>query len=146
MGEHADAFKDTEQIKPSERLELVHVQAAVEPDGSEAIITLHTTEGQFDLSVQFDRMSAASVEIRRAGMIMLRRQMSRIDTARAAFDELVRSAPVPAKVVVTIDRETGDRVIIYRFPDRLPIIIRMSPEQVEGALEELAIEARKAAN
>lgn len=132
--------------KASEVPELLLTQSSVGPDGDDAKITIQTSSGPLELSVQFDQIAAASLELGQAGTLMLRRRLMRADHGKSAFEDLIRAAPKPADITPIIDKATGECVVIYRFDDRLPFVVRLTMEQIEAALELLSSEVKNASN
>lgn len=138
---------DTEPVsQAAESMELLGLRAIVHPDGADASITLHTSDGVICLSAQLEQVAAVQTEIRSAALLMQYRQTMVIDEGEDALKELLRAAPRPASSTVVVDATTGDRMFIMQFADRLPIVIRMAPEQVNELLGELSIESKRTAN
>jgi hypothetical protein len=127
-------------------LELLHSQSLVGVDGMDATITLQTITGPIELSVHLDQMAAAGVEFGQAGILMLRRQMMGADHGKEAFEDLMRSAPKPDAVTPIIDPLTGECVVVYRFADRLPFMVRLTMEQIAVALDLLSSEIKRTSN
>lgn len=125
-----------------ENQELLHLQTTIEPDGSSAVMTIHTAEGQIDLAVTIDQMTAASAEIDRAGTLMLSRQMQSTDRGKSAFAVLKRTAPKAAQIIPTVCRDTGDVIVMYRFADRLPMPIRIALDQLLLARRAIELELK----
>ncbi|RUU29724.1 hypothetical protein [Mesorhizobium sp. M6A.T.Ce.TU.016.01.1.1] len=126
--------------------ELLAVRAAVHPDGNEAKLTLHTSHGSVTVTVQHEQLAAIHAEIQAAAALMLYRQAMQADEGMTAFEDAFRAALMPADCSVSIDRQTSDRLFMLQFIDRLPLAIRMTPEQVAEALEQLGIVSRLSAN
>lgn len=137
---------DRTRKKSAVTQELFGVRAIVHPDGLDAKISLHTTDGRIELSVPIGQIAAAHAEIRSAAILMLHRQSMKKDQGTAMFDELLLTALKPTRCTPIIDRKTGDRVFVLQFPDRLPIVIQMSPELVAESLTDLSAISMKAAN
>lgn len=136
---------ETEYICPAHDQELLAVKTTVHPDGSDAQVTLHTTRGSINLTIAFEQISAAIAEIQQASLLMLYRQT----TPGASTNPMARlldAALRPTNVSVVIDPETGDRIFIHQFAERMPIITRMSAAQVFSTLDELSSAAKKSAN
>lgn len=143
----ADTYvTDTYEEDTKEHLELLHLQADVEPDGSSAILSIHTTEGQLDLAITIEQMSATITEMWEAGSVMIKRQLNGHDKGRAAFDGIIRRAPLAATITPTIDKLTGDVVVVYRFPDRMPFSVRVSQEQFLRARAAFSAELKRSSN
>ncbi|EHK56844.1 hypothetical protein [Allomesorhizobium alhagi] len=126
--------------------ELLGVQAVVHPDGSDARIVLHTTQGSIPLSVSFDRIEAAYTEIRQAAMLMFYRQTEPNNSGPNPVNELCRTARRPKTVSVIVDRRTGDRLFVQQFPDHLPTVTRMSAETVNQMIDDITFLAAKTSN
>lgn len=124
---------------------LLGLQAKVHPDGSDAEVVLHTTVGSINLNVPFESMAAAQIEIRSASLLMLYRQSMKKDDGSGAIDDLICAALQPVDTSVVI-QSNGDRIFILHFADRLPIVIRLTPEQVAESLENLSSETKRVAN
>ncbi|RWQ12377.1 hypothetical protein [Mesorhizobium sp.] len=122
------------------------VRAIVHPDGNDARLTLHTNSGSIDLVVSHEFISAIHAEIHNAATRMLYRQAMRADEGVAAFDDVLRAALRPADCHVIIERDTADRVFVLQFRDRMPLAIRMAPEQVADSLDQLTSLSRLTAN
>lgn len=138
---------ETEHIhEVAEHAELLAVQAAVHPDGADARITLHTSEGMIQLTIPFDRISAAHAEIRHASILMLYRQTLPVERSHNPLNDLLLTAMEPSRVSVVVDQSTGDRLFIQQFVDRMPIVTRMSVEAVNRTFEEVVRASRNAAN
>ncbi len=131
---------------PTKHLELLHLQADVEPDGSSAILSIHTTEGQLDLSITVEQMSATVAEMWEAGSVMISRQLRGVDKGRSALVDMIRRAPMAATITPTVDNMTGDVVVVYRFPDRMPISVRVSQEQFLRARAAFTAEIKRSSN
>jgi hypothetical protein len=147
MGENllSGLAAEREPIESREPQELLLVETDVDMDGSGATITFHTSEGLVHIAVTVDQMAAASAEISRAGLLMLRRLAKRAAKLRSALAELLRSAPSPESIIPMIDPESGDVVVVYRFADRLPLPVRLTPEQIHTARDRMAEEVRRVA-
>ncbi|TPN11685.1 hypothetical protein [Mesorhizobium sp. B2-1-2] len=130
----------------NEPQQLVGLQTKVCPDGSEATITIHTATGSVDLNIAFDNMAAVQAEIRSASLLMLYRQSMSRDAGAHAISGLLATALVPAATDVVIDAKTGDRFFLMHFADRMPIVIRRTPEQLSETLADVATEVRRIAN
>lgn len=126
--------------------QLFGIQAKVYPDGSKADITLHATTGRVDFTVAFENMAAVQAEIRSASLLMLYRQSMAPDGGARAIEDLLATALRPMHTDVSIDTMTGDRVFVMHFADRMPIVIRRTPQQVLETLADLATEAQRASN
>lgn len=126
--------------------ELLAVRAAVHPDGNEAKLTLHTSRGSVTVTVLHEQLSAINAEIHAAAALMLYRQAMQADEGMTAFEDAFRAALMPADCSVSIDRQTSDRLFMLQFRDRLPLAIRMTPEQVADALDQIATVSRLSAN
>ncbi|TIW28716.1 MAG: hypothetical protein E5V63_04365 [Mesorhizobium sp.] len=126
--------------------QLVGIQTKVHPDGSTADITLHATTGRVDFTVAFESMAAVQAEIRSASLLMLYRQSMEADGGAKAISNLLATALQPTHTDVTIDATTGDRLFVMHFADRIPIVIRRTPQQVLETLTELEAEARRVSN
>ncbi|RUW64556.1 hypothetical protein, partial [Mesorhizobium sp. M2A.F.Ca.ET.067.02.1.1] len=70
-------------IKEDERL--LALAAAVHPDGSEAVLTLHTSTGSFPLLIDHENLAAIHAEIQAAAALMLYRQTLRPDDGADAL-------------------------------------------------------------
>ncbi len=126
--------------------ELLAIRAAVHPDGNEATLTLHTSHGSVTLTVQHEWLAAIHAEIQATAALMLYRQALQADEGMAAFEHAFRAALLPADCSVSIDSQTSDRLFMLQFRDRLPLAIRMTPEQVGDSLDQLSAVSRLAAN
>lgn len=133
--------------KPEDK-ELVGAQTMVEPDGSAMTLVLHTADGlAIRITVPFGQASELEAGIHQAALLMLYRQTAGPDAPRAPIDDLIRAALRPSRVSVGIDRATGDRLFLQEFGgERLPRVVRMSPEAVNHTISELAIAAAAHAN
>lgn len=125
--------------------ELSAIQATVAADGA-LTVALHTTDGCVHLGVPPELLPMIAAEIDRAHMAMLKHKMKGQDRGKAVFDDIVARAPAPACVAATIDPHTAERIILYRFPDRPPIAIRLTEEQILAARNDLAREIRRLSN
>lgn len=143
-GSYNTAVEET--TEEHEDPELLGMQISVDPDGSHAVLTLHTLFGAFRVTVPFGQMSIMDAEIRLAGLLMLYRQTSLPQPLTNPIDDLIRTAVRPSSVLVTIDKQSGDRIFIQQFGDRMPRVVRMSPEAVNSALTDLAAVAGAHAN
>jgi hypothetical protein len=148
MGENllSGLAAEREPIESREHQELLFVETDVDMDGSGATVTLHTTEGQVDVAMTFDQLTAASAEVARAGHLMLERLAKRPNKMRSALAALVRGAPTPENIVPVIDRESGDVVVVYRFSDRLPLPVRLTLDQIFAARDGVDTEIQSIAN
>ncbi|MER8540287.1 hypothetical protein NKH17_12610 [Mesorhizobium sp. M1334] len=126
--------------------ELLALRSLVSPDGNEAELTLHTTKGSIKLIVLHEQLAAVHAEIEALSALMVYRQSARPDEGMTAFADSFRTALSPADCTVSIDPETSDRLFMLQFPDRLPLAIRMAPEQVADSLDQLESVSRRAAN
>ncbi|MES0207895.1 hypothetical protein NKJ93_02195 [Mesorhizobium sp. M0028] len=136
-----------EQDELPELHELLGIRAIVHPDGDEATIRLRTSQGRIDLSVSLAQVGAADAEIRSAANLMHYRQSMKKDAGLRVFDDLIKTAVCPTDTSVLIDGETGDRVFILHFADdRLPLVVRQTPEQMASILEEVSDICKRAAN
>ncbi|TIT30910.1 MAG: hypothetical protein E5W76_28220 [Mesorhizobium sp.] len=136
------------KIDEIQEQELIGVQTAIEPDGSAMKLTLHTSEGQaIRLSVPFGQSAVLSTEVHQAALLMLYRQTAAPEQAGRAIDDLIRAAVRPTKVSVGIDRMTGDRLFFQEFGgERMPRVVRMSPDAVNDTIEALSVAATAHAN
>lgn len=130
----------------TEPQQLVGLQTKVCPDGSEATVTIHTPTGSVDLNIAFESMAAVQAEIRSASLLMLYRQSMKRDAGANVVSGLLATALQPAFTDVVIDAKTGDRFFLMHFADRMPIVIRKTPEQVIETLADVAIEAKRVSN
>lgn len=130
----------------TEPQQLVGLQTKVCPDGSEATVTIHTATGSVDLNIAFESMAAVQAEIRTASLLMLYRQSMSRDAGASAIADLLATALQPAQTDVVVDAKTGDRIFLMHFADRMPIVIRRTPEQLVETLAAVAIEAKRVAN
>lgn len=131
---------------PTETLELLHMHADVEPDGSSAMLTIHTTEGRQDMSCTIEQMAATVSEMREAGALMMHRQLGCADKGRSAFEEMIRRAPPAAALRLTICRTTGDVIIVFRFADRMPFSVRVAQDKFFAARAEFSSEIKRSSN
>lgn len=130
----------------NEPQQLVGLQTKVCPDGSEAMVTIHTATGSVSLNVSFESMAAVQAEIRSASLLMLYRQSMRPDDGAGAISSLIATALQPAYVDVVIDAKTNDRIFLMHFADRMPVVIRRTPEEFIETVANVATEARRIAN
>jgi hypothetical protein len=130
----------------TEPQQLVGFQTKVCPDGSEATVTIHTSTGSVDLNVAFESMAAVQAEIRSASLLMLYRQSMKPDGGAGAISNLLASALRPAYTDVVIDAKTGDRFFLMHFADKMPIVIRRTPEEFLETLADVALAARQFSN
>jgi hypothetical protein len=127
--------------------ELLGVQTSVEPDGSVMLLTLHTTEGSIRISVPFGQASNFEADLHQAALLMLYRQTAHPAGSQSPIADLIRAAVRPSKVSVGIDRATGDRLFLQEFGgERLPRVVRMSPDAVNETISELETMAAAHAN
>lgn len=126
--------------------ELLGLQATVHPDGAEAMLMLHMKTGDICIAAKIDQVSAAHMEIRSAAVLMQHRQCMNKDGGESSIASLMRSALRPITATCVIDPATGDRFFILQFADRLPIAIRMTPEQVLSHRASEQSESRRMAN
>lgn len=127
--------------------ELLAVRAAINPDGNEARLTLHTAQGgSVTLIVLHEQLAAIHAEIEAAAALMVYRQAAQANEGMAAFGASFRAALRPADCSVSVDLQTSDRLFMLQFRDRLPLAIRMAPEQVADSLDQLTSLARRTAN
>lgn len=129
-----------------ERVELLGFQSIIHPDGNDAEIILRTTAGRIDLLASLKQIGDIHREAESAAIIMQCRQSIKNDAGVSAFDDLLRTAVRPTETLCIIEPGTGDRLFVMHFADRLPIVIRMSPEQVAASLEDLSNVSRQTAN
>lgn len=129
----------------TDTLELLHMHADVEPDGSSAMLSIHTSEGKTDMSITVDQMATTVSEMVEAGSVMMRRQLGE-DKGRSVFEHMMRRAPRPSSITPAIDQQTGDVVVFYRFPDRLPFAVRMTQDQILEARAEFLSEMKRSSN
>ncbi|MER8602830.1 hypothetical protein NKI48_03075 [Mesorhizobium sp. M0644] len=136
-----------EQDELPELHELLGIRAIVHPDGDEATIRLRTSQGRIDLSVSLAQVGAADAEIRSAANLMHYRQSMKKDAGLSAFDDLLHTAVHPTETSIYVDGATGDRLFVLHFADdRLPMVVRRSPEQLAAILEEVSDICKRAAN
>src|SRR6185369_5360312 len=116
--------------------------------GSTMTLTLHTSEGQaIRLTVPFGQAATLSADVQQAALLMLYRQTAAPAQAASAIDDLIRAAVTPTKVSVGIDRATGDRLFLQEFDgERLPRVVRMSPDAVNDTITALSAVATAHAN
>lgn len=126
--------------------DLLAVRAKVHPDGAEAQLTVHTSLGSLAVNVGHDVASAVLAEVQTATMLMLYRQTMRPDDGITAFDDVLATALRPDECHVMVDSRTGERLFVLQFRDRLPLAIRMTPEQVGDSLAQLGQVSRRTAN
>ncbi|RWP31781.1 hypothetical protein [Mesorhizobium sp.] len=139
---------ETDAITPkSEGQEVLGWQTKVEPDGSAMTLTLHTSEGSTRFLVPFGQASGLEAEVHQAALLMLYRQTAAPNPTHNPIDELIRAALRPSRVSVGIDRSNGDRLFLQEFGgERLPRIVRMSPDAVNDTCAELSAAAASHAN
>lgn len=87
-----------------------------------------------------------STEIERAHMAVLRHNLSGRDKGREAFDDMMARAPMPASIATRIDRGTAERIILYRFADRMPFAIRLTDAQIQSVKSDLLQEIKRLSN
>ena len=132
--------------EPDKVQELRGIRSVIHPDGSDAKLTLYTGDGSISMTATLGEISAIDTEIRSAAEIMQYRQAMKKDAGAAAFEELFLTALRPADIAVIIDKPTGDRLLVLQFTDRLPIVIRLSPEAMETTLRKIGSTAKRIAN
>lgn len=132
MGQTDDAIL----AKYTEPDTVLGVQALVSMDGSEARLTLHTSDGRIHLTVPFEQISAFHTEVRHASAVMLYRQSQTL-TAENALDLLLETAVRPLRISTLIDQATNDRIFVMEFCDRMPIVTRMSADAVNSTITEM---------
>src|SRR5207249_752360 len=116
-------------------------------DGSAMLLTLHTDEGSIRINVSFGQASNFEAELHQAALLMLYRQTSVPDGSQSPIADLIRAAVRPSRVSVGIDRATGDRLFLQEFGgERLPRVLRMSPDAVNETISELESVAAAHAN
>ncbi|RUV65199.1 MAG: hypothetical protein E5X35_11640 [Mesorhizobium sp.] len=149
-GGHAAGSTSSTEIDIKQRpelLELLGIRSIVHPDGDDATITLRTSNGPIGLSVSLSQIAAADIEIRNTAILMHYRQSMKKDAGVRAFDDLLRTAVSPAETDVYVDGDTGDRLFVLRFADdRLPLVVRQSPEKLAAILQDVADISRRTAN
>lgn len=126
--------------------ELLALHAKVHSDGNEAQLMLHTSLGSIPLTVMHEQLSVIIAELQAAAALMLYRQSMQADDGKACFDDVFAAALRPQGTFVTIDQATSDRMFMLQFRDRLPLAIRMTPEQVADSLDQLGTVSRLSAN
>lgn len=123
--------------------ELIGTQTMVEPDGSAMTLVLHTTDGHaIRITVPFGQASELEAGVHQAALLMLYRQTAAPAGApqSSPIDDLIRAALRPTRVSVGIDRTNGDRLFLQEFGgERLPRVVRMSPEAVNDTISDLAV-------
>jgi hypothetical protein len=138
---------DTEPIEATQPQELISLHAAVEPDGSAVNLEIQTTRGRIDLAVELAHMPAAAAEIREAENLMMRRRLGACrKRSQSIIQDLMRRAARPATIMPTIDHLTGDCVIVYRFEDRMPLIVRLTMEQLAEVRANFSVELARLAH
>lgn len=140
------AISDYSDETPTDTLELLHIRADVDPDGSSAMLSIDTSEGRSELSITIEQMAATVSEMREAGALMMHRQLGCADKGRSAFDGMIRRAPQAAAVTLTLCRRTGDVVIVFRFQDRMPFSVRVEQELFFAARAEFSLEIKRSSN
>jgi hypothetical protein len=133
----------------AEDQELIGTQTMVEPDGSAMTLVLHTTEGNaIRITVPFGQASELEAGVHQAALLMLYRQTAApADAPRSPIADLIRAALRPSRVSVGIDRTNGDRLFLQEFGgERLPRVVRMSPEAVNDTISDLVVIAAAHAN
>ncbi|MER8941317.1 hypothetical protein [Mesorhizobium sp. M0174] len=140
------AETDTISPKPEDQ-EVLGWQTMVEPDGSAMTLTLHTSEGSSRFLVPFGQASGLEAEVHQAALLMLYRQTAAPSASHNPIDDLIRAALRPSRVSAGIDRSNGDRLFLQEFGgERLPRIIRMSPDAVNDTITELSAAVASNAN
>lgn len=141
------AGTDKHDENSKENNELLHLQADVEIDGSAVTLSFHMKAGeQIDLSVPIGQMQHAVTEMGEAGDLMMHRRLIARDKGRSAFEDLMRASARAKSITPTLDKETGDVVIIYRFPDRMPFSVRVTREQFYEARVVFSAELKRSSN
>jgi hypothetical protein len=135
-----------DQSNIDDERELLAVNASIHPDGNEAQLTLHTSIGSFPFLVMHEQLSAVIAELQAAAALMLSRQSMQADDGMLALEDAFTAALKPVETFVRIDPATSDRLFLMQFLDRLPLAIRMAPEQVADSLDQLIRVTRRSAN
>lgn len=137
----------TKELKLSiETGELLGLRAVIHPEGDDANLTFYTTGGEIKLAAHIEHLSTVQTEIRAAAILMQYRQTKKSDEGEAALNDMLHAALRPAAVSVLVDSKTGDRQFVLQFSDRLPIVIQLSPDQLNAVLANISVESRRTAN
>lgn len=142
-----EQIRPAKEHEPAKLRELRGIRSIVHPDGNDAKLTLYTGDGDLiSMTAGLGDISAIEEEIRSTAEIMQYRQAMKKDAGAAAFEELFLTALRPADIAVVADKATGDRFLVMQFTDRLPIVIRLSPETMETTLRRIGKSAKRIAN
>lgn len=133
------------QIDAPEKLELQHMLTLVAPDHT-ATLVLHTSDGKIELDADAATLDAMNAEIEKARLAIFRQQVSKTDKGRGVIKDMMDAAPAPKRIGIALCPETADRLVIYRFPDRMPLTVRVTDEQVQGALRDISNELKRTSN
>jgi hypothetical protein len=139
-------FRATRERGPIKLHELRSIRSIVHPDGNDARLTLYTGDGTIPMIATLSDISAVDAEIRSTAELMQFRQAMKKDAGAAAFQELFLTALRPGDIAVIADKVSGDRLIVMQFTDRLPIVVRLSPEALEITLRRIGVTAKRIAN
>lgn len=148
MGETSErnTLKYKEKDSRNENPELLAIRAKIHPEGCDAILTLHTTNGRIDLTARIQNFGIIVAELRSASHLMQYRQTLTADEGEATLRDMINAAVQPAEVAVIGDSSTGDKTFVLQFGDRLPIVFRLGAEQLNTILEDIHKESMRIAN
>lgn len=140
-------FRD--EIRPISATEerVLGLRTNVSPDGDAAVFTVQFTNmPAFNVHIGIEEIFGIQHEVRTAAQLMGTRQRLKLDHGHQKLLEMCQTSLRPAWVEVLIDPITMDRLFILQFRDHSPVVIRQSPTEVAGALQQLAIAVARAGN
>ncbi len=105
-------------------------QAFISPEGDLAEFCVqYEGKENITVTVPFSLIGMMYHEVRYATQLMIYRQRMRVDKGIQKMLELCATALRPSTAEVMVDKETGDRLVIYQFTEHAPFCIRMSPDE-----------------
>lgn len=126
----AGQWSDSEVGEATKTEQFKSCQAFVSPEGDVAEFNAQN-EGKENItvSVPFSLIGMLYHEVRYATQLMIYRQRMRVDKGIEKMLELCATALRPSTTEVMIDKETGDRLVVYQFTEHAPFCVRMSPDE-----------------
>lgn len=143
----ADLWSDSVVGEEAKTEQYQSCQAFISPEGDSAEFTVqHEGKENIKVSVQFSLMSMLYHEVRYAAQLMIYRQRMKLDKGIEKMLELCATALRPSTTEVVVDKETGDRLVIYQFSEHAPFCVRMSSAETEGLIVKLKLVDKLAAH
>ena len=115
-----------------QKIRVVGIKAVVHPEGEDMKVLCFTEQhGEMEMIAKFGNSLGIQTEWNGAvTRATFRQSMKTADQQAVAFEEIFETALKPQELKIVVDRRNGDRLFVWQFDNRGPVVIRLGAEEV----------------